>query len=43
MTPRRLRRLGRAAAAALLVPALVWALFPVYWMLITSLKTNLAM
>lgn len=43
MASRRLRAFGRAAGAALLVLALVWTVFPVYWMLITSLKTNLAM
>jgi multiple sugar transport system permease protein len=43
MSPRRWRRLGRAAGMVLLVPALVWTLFPVYWMLATSFKTNLAM
>jgi multiple sugar transport system permease protein len=43
VTPRQRRSLGRAAVTVLLVPALGWTLFPVYWMLATSLKTNLAM
>ncbi|HEV2356796.1 MAG TPA: carbohydrate ABC transporter permease [bacterium] len=43
MAPRRLGTFGRTVGTALLVLALIWTLFPVYWMLITSLKTNLAM
>ncbi len=43
MARRWLWALGRALGAALLLVALAWTLFPVYWMLITSLKTNLAM
>jgi multiple sugar transport system permease protein len=43
VTPRQRRSLGRAAVTVLLVPALGWTLFPVYWMLVTSFKTNLAM
>lgn len=43
MGRRPLRTLGRALGGVLLLLALVWTLFPVYWMLITSLKTNLAM
>jgi multiple sugar transport system permease protein len=33
----------RAIGWGLLVLALAWTLFPVYWMLVTSLKTNLEM
>jgi len=43
MAGRRVRTLGGTVRAALILLALVWTLFPVYWMLITSLKTNLAM
>jgi multiple sugar transport system permease protein len=39
----RLRTIGSAAGSAAVLLALVWTLFPVYWMLATSLKTNLAM
>lgn len=43
MAAARLRTIGSAAGSAAVLLALVWTLFPVYWMLATSLKTNLAM
>ena len=43
MAVRRISVLGRGVGSALLLAALVWTLFPVYWMLVTSLKSNLAM
>lgn len=43
MARRRPNATWSAVRTVVLLPALVWTLFPVYWMLITSLKTNLAM
>jgi multiple sugar transport system permease protein len=40
---RSLWTFGRAVGWALFVLVLAWTLFPVYWMLVTSLKTNLEM